>query len=104
MPDEIRSAGFTDLDVGTFHDMVKLRVDTFVVEQDAPYSDLDGRDNEPDAVHWWVERDSRVISVLRVLAEPDGSYRLGRVVTEPGHRGEGLSARLIEVAKQPNLP
>lgn len=92
------SARFSELDVGTFHDMVKLRVDVFVVEQDAPYPELDGRDDEPNTVHWWIERDGAVVSVLRVLDEGGGVSQIGRVVTAADHRGEGLSARLLEAA------
>ena len=98
MADEVRSAEFADLDVGTFHDMVKLRVDVFVVEQDAPYPELDGRDDEPGTVHWWIERDGEIVSVLRVLDEGGGISVIGRVVTAADHRGEGLSARLLNAA------
>ena len=100
MGDAVCSAKFADLDVGIFHDMVKLRVDVFVVEQDAPYPELDGRDNEPETVHWWIERDGEVVSVLRVLDEGDGVTCIGRVVTAADHRGEGLSADLVNAALQ----
>jgi len=95
MADVVLSARFADLAVGTFHDMVKLRVDVFVVEQDAPYPELDGRDDELGTVHWWIERDGVVVSVLRVLDEGGGVSCIGRVVTAADHRGEGLSALLV---------
>jgi len=98
MVDVVRSARFADLDVGTFHDMVKLRVDVFVVEQDAPYPELDGRDDEAATVHWWIERDGDVVSVLRVLDQGAGTVQIGRVVTAADHRGEGLSATLVTAA------
>ena len=98
MVDFVRSARFADLEVGTFHDMVKLRVDVFVVEQDAPYPELDGRDDESATVHWWIERDGDVVSVLRVLDQGAGTVQIGRVVTAADHRGEGLSATLLTAA------
>jgi ElaA protein len=98
MGDEIRAARFADLDVGTFHDMAKIRIDVFVVEQDAPYPELDGRDDERGTVHWWIERDGEVVSVLRVLDEGDGVACIGRVVTAAAFRGEGLSGALLNAA------
>ncbi|GAA4211647.1 GNAT family N-acetyltransferase [Actinocatenispora rupis] len=75
-----------------------MRVDVFVVEQDCPYPELDGRDTEPDALHLWYERDGAVAAYLRVLAEPDGGARIGRVCTSPDARGAGLAGRLIDAA------
>lgn len=95
----IRSARFEELPARTVHDLLQLRAEVFVVEQRCAYLDPDGRDVEPDAVHWWVEDpDGRVVACLRQLRDPDGSTRLGRIVTSPAHRGEGLAARLIEAA------
>lgn len=71
----------------------------FVVEQQSPYPDLDGRDLEPSTVHCWHEVDGDVVAALRVLAEDDGS-RIGRVVTAPHMRGRGLAGQLIREALQ----
>lgn len=98
MADVVHSSRFEDLDVQTFHDLLKLRIDVFVVEQAAPYSELDGRDCDAGTVHWWVERDGRVASALRVLEEADGAVSIGRVVTNSEHRGQGLSAALLQTA------
>ncbi|MEC7477022.1 MAG: hypothetical protein VYD65_03250 [Bacteroidota bacterium] len=38
-----------------WHAMVRLRVDVFVVEQDCPYPDLDGKDLR--AWHVWAEEE-----------------------------------------------
>jgi ElaA protein len=74
-----------------------LRVAVFVVEQRCPYLDLDGRDLEPGAEQRWVAGpDGEVLAALRALDEGDGATRIGRVVTDPRHRSEGLAARLIE--------
>jgi ElaA protein len=91
----VRSAALADIDPRTLYDLLRLRVDVFVVEQACPYPELDGRDAEPDAVHWWVEEDDAVLACLRVLTEPDDVHRIGRVVTAPAARGRGLAAVLI---------
>jgi ElaA protein len=95
----VHAAAFGDLDAATLYALLKLRVDVFVVEQNCPYPDLDGRDLEPGTRHLWCTDDAgEVTAYLRLLTEPDGSLRIGRVVTAVKARGEGLSARLMECA------
>ena len=92
----VRHAAWSDLDPVTLHELVRLRVDVFVVEQECPYPELDGRDVEPGTEHVWLASgDVPVAAYLRVLSEPDGSRRIGRVVTAPAARGAGLGAVLV---------
>ena len=44
---------FSELTTDELYDIIKLRVDVFVVEQNCPYAELDGLDK--DAVHVWIE-------------------------------------------------
>jgi ElaA protein len=96
--DVVHTATFADLDVSTLYRLLRLRVDVFVVEQACPYPELDGRDDEPGARHCWIERDGVPVASLRILSEPDGSARIGRVVTAVGRRGEGLAGVLLRHA------
>ncbi|MGC4896498.1 GNAT family N-acetyltransferase [Micromonospora sp. DT31] len=98
MPVEFHVAGFADLDARTFHDLLRLRIDVFVVEQSCPYPELDGRDVEPDTRHLWLTRDDAVLAYLRILADPDGVARIGRVVVAPTARGAGLAGALMAEA------
>jgi ElaA protein len=76
---------------------LKLRSDVFVVEQACPYPELDGRDAEAGTEHRWLEDDAgELVAYVRTLAEPDGTTRLGRVVTRPDARRGGLAKRLVE--------
>jgi ElaA protein len=93
----VRSAHFADLDAATLYDLLRLRVDVFVVEQTCPYPELDGRDREPGTVHLWVAHDGHPVSYLRILDDGDHA-RIGRVCTDRAHRGAGLSARLVAAA------
>jgi predicted GNAT family N-acyltransferase len=91
----LRRARFADLTPFEVYDLCRLRVDVFVVEQECPYPELDGRDTEPATEHLWFESDGRVVATIRVL--DDGATRtIGRVATAVGSRGAGLAARLIE--------
>ena len=95
----MHSAPFAALDVFTLYAVLRLRSDVFVVEQQCVYPDLDGRDTEPETVHVWLtDPAGSVTAYLRVLTEPDGTARIGRVVTDPAHRGQGLAARLLAEA------
>ncbi|MEW2474296.1 GNAT family N-acetyltransferase [Micromonospora gifhornensis] len=95
---QLRVAGFAGLDARTFHDLVRLRVDVFVVEQECAYPELDGRDVEPGTRHLWLARDGAVLAYLRILADPDGVARIGRVVVAPLARGAGHAGRLVVAA------
>ena len=96
----IHSAPTRDLDVVTLHDILRLRQDVFVVEQECAYADVDGRDLEPTTVQVWATDDDRagVLATLRVLVEPDGCARIGRVATAAQARGRGLAADLVAAA------
>jgi ElaA protein len=91
----LRRAAFAELTPFELYGLCRLRVDVFVVEQQCPYPELDGRDTEPATVHLWFEADGEVLATIRVL--DDGASRaIGRVATAAAARGQGLAARLIE--------
>jgi ElaA protein len=94
----LHTAQAGELDAATLYALLRLRTDVFVVEQACAYAELDGRDTEPGARHCWVDDAGRVVACLRLLAEPDGATRLGRVATARDRRGEGLGARLVDHA------
>lgn len=105
-----------DLTTAELYGMLRLRVDVFVVEQRCPYPELDGRDLAAGTRHIWAVTggtgaDGRVdggadragepgetVGCLRVLSEPDGTARIGRVCTAARLRGTGLGARLMHAA------
>ena len=93
----VRVAGFDDLDPRTAYLLWQLRQDVFVVEQECPYPDLDGRDLEPGARHLWVAEDGRPVGYLRMLEEA-AEWRIGRVLVAPSHRGRGIAEALMRVA------
>ena len=88
------------LDTRTAYDVWRLRQQVFVVEQDCPYPDLDGRDLEPTTRHvvlLYEDDDPVVVGTLRVLDDGDWA-RIGRVVVAPSARGRGLAALLMDEA------
>lgn len=90
----VRVLGFDELDARTAYDVWRLRQDVFVVEQECPYPDLDGRDVEPGTRHLLIADDDGLTGYLRVL--DDGAWaRIGRVVLRPDVRGHGLADVLL---------
>jgi ElaA protein len=88
----------SDLAPAALHGLLRLRVDVFVVEQRCAYAELDGRDLDPATVHLWVGAADAPLACLRLLAEPGGDRRIGRVCVAPAARGRGLARRLLAAA------
>jgi ElaA protein len=95
----VRCSSVADLDPTTLYRILRLRTEVFVVEQECPYPELDGRDLEPSARQLWIEgQDASVLATLRLLRDDDGVARIGRVATAPSARGEGLGGLLMRRA------
>ncbi|MCH1866158.1 GNAT family N-acetyltransferase [Nocardioides sp. CFH 31398] len=99
--------GFDELDGPTAYAVWRLRQDVFVVEQACAYPDLDGRDDEPGTRHVLLraadgsdgaDGPGRLVGYLRVLTDPDGVRRIGRVVLHRDARGRGLADPLVRAA------
>jgi ElaA protein len=96
---EVRRATGSTIASGDLYAALRLRAAVFVVEQHCLYLDPDGRDLDPSTQHLWLDDDDGAMaSYLRLLAEPDGSLRVGRVVTDPAHRGSRLADHLLDAA------
>ena len=92
---------FDDLAPRELYEMLRLRSEVFVVEQDCPYLDADGKDLQPGTLHLFGrDAQGELAAYLRLL--PAGvSYdepSFGRVVTSPRHRGLGLGDEMVRVA------
>jgi len=88
-----------DITAAELYAVLRLRAEVFVVEQDCPYLDPDGRDLEVGTTHLWLEEvEGGVAAYVRVLSEAGGGHRIGRVVTSPARRGKRLAGRLIDEA------
>jgi ElaA protein len=92
---------FTQLTTNELYDLLKLRIDIFVVEQNCFYPDLDDHDRHPDTLHFFCYQDSQMTAYLRIL--PKGlTYQdyisIGRVVIASNARGTGLGHDLMKEA------
>ncbi len=92
-----RSLTFAELDARALHDVLRLRQEVFVLEQDCAYPDIDGRDVEPGTHHVLLTEDGALLGYARVLDDGD-TWRVGRVVVHPEARGRGLARDLMQAA------
>jgi len=95
---DVRDATLAELDPATLYGILALRSAVFVVEQNCVFLDPDGRDLEPDARQLWIEHDGAVVATLRLVRDPDGSARIGRVATAVSARGARFAAALMRHA------
>jgi len=95
--ERVRRASFGDLTVNELYSILRLRSEVFVVEQACVYLDPDGHDTHPETQHLWIERDGSTVAYLRVIDERS-VRRIGRVVTHPDARNDGIAGRLLQHA------
>lgn len=91
---------YNELSLDEFHDLIALRIDIFVVEQDCPYSELDGKDKIADHLIG-LDENNRIIATARILP-PGAAYEfvaIGRVVVHESTRGTGAGHQLLEESK-----
>ena len=83
-----------DLTAKELYEILRLRVDVFVVEQKCSYSEVDGKDL--DAWHLWFEDEDGIAGYLRLLA-PGVSFKeasIGRVIAKK--RRCGIGSKLMQ--------
>lgn len=81
------------------YNIIKLRSEVFVVEQNCPYLDPDGKDEAAWHLSGFINGNV-LVAYARLLA-PGVSYdeaSIGRVVTSPAHRKDGYGKILMQKA------
>ena len=78
------------------NDIFSLRSEVFIVEQECPYQDVDGKDEIAD--HVMLHEGSELVGYARVF--PKNTYfreaSFGRAVVKKKNRGEGYGHLLVE--------
>jgi len=86
-----------ELSAVELYELLKLRVDVFVVEQACAYPELDG--NDADCLHLRLTDGTGLIACARLWRPtPDHLPRIGRVAVSPAHRGKRLGEALMREA------
>ncbi|NQV53823.1 MAG: GNAT family N-acetyltransferase [Flavobacteriales bacterium] len=77
-----------------WHQIMALRSDVFVVEQQCVYLDPDTKD--PEATHLLRKEGDALIAYLRIIQST--AWHIGRVVVKGSQRGAGIGKQIIEEA------
>lgn len=87
---------FNDLTPGELYNILQLRNEVFIVEQNCPYQDMDNKDIH--AHHLMGMKGEKLLAYARLLA-PGISYSessIGRVVSSPSARKTGMGKKLMQ--------
>ena len=88
---------YNDLSLNEFHDIIQLRIQVFVIEQNCPYQDLDGKDKK--SYHLFCRDGKGDIVATAHILPPGLSYSesaVGRVVIHEKLRGHGGGHQLMD--------
>ena len=88
---------FHQLTLDEFHDILQLRINVFVVEQNCPYSELDSKDKK--AYHLFCKNNKGEIIAYTRFFKPSDYYSeaaIGRVVVHQDYRNQKLGVQLIK--------
>lgn len=86
---------FNELTVEELYDILKVRSEVFVVEQNCVYNDQDGKDI--DSIHIMIKEGNKIMAYLRVI-KAGISYdnaSIGRVLVTSEARKKGLARKIV---------
>ena len=91
---ELHVKHYDELTKEELYDIIKVRLDVFVVEQQCTNQDIDGKDK--GAYHVWLSDDDGIVAYLRVLDRGVvfDDVALGRVLSTK--RRCGLGTRIVK--------
>ncbi len=89
---------FNELNAEEIYKILNIRNQVFIVEQQCPYLDCDGRDMK--SYHLFLENNNEIAAYLRII-EKGISYNeisIGRVLVNSKYRGKGLARDMMKKA------
>lgn len=89
---------FDELGTFTLFNLMKSRVDVFVVEQECAYPELDEIDIAENTLHVYAEVDGVISAYARCYIKQLNISAIGRVLISTEYRGRGLADRLMHTA------
>lgn len=88
---------FKDLSLNEFHDIIQLRINIFIVEQNCPYPELDNKDKI--AYHLFgINKENKIIAYTRIFKSGDyhKEAAFGRVVVHQNYRNQKIGHELVK--------
>jgi len=89
---------FEALSASELYQLLQLRSEVFIVEQNCVYQDIDGKDQK--ALHLIGEDDGKIVAYARLFKPKDyfNEASIGRVVVKPTYRDRKLGHILMREA------
>ena len=86
---------FSELDKEELYQILRLRSEVFVVEQDCVYQDIDNKDQI--AIHLFYKEEEEIIGYTRIFKKGDyyENPSIGRVVVSKNKRGKDLGKEIM---------
>ena len=87
---------FSELSTEEIYNILKLRSEVFVVEQNCVYQDIDEKDKK--ATHLFLEKNNDIIAYTRIFKKGDyyeENPSIGRVVVSKKERGKNLGKEIM---------
>ena len=86
---------YNDLSKDKFFDILKLRIEVFVVEQCCYYQELDDEDKE--AFHVSIYNDGIIVAVGRIIPNlSNKEVKIGRIAVKMEYRKKGLAYKMMK--------
>ena len=84
------------LTTSELYELLRIRSEVFVVEQDCVYQDVDN--NDQTAIHIWLTKGNKTVAMCRICPEGTklASTSIGRVITT--ERGKGYGMQIMKIA------
>lgn len=97
---ETYTKNFKDLNKNELYQLLALRAEVFVVEQDCAYQDVDGKDFK--ALHILGVEDDKLVAYARVFGPGDyfNEAGIGRIVVQKDYRSSGLGREIVLAAQK----
>ena len=89
---------FNELTTNELYDLLQLRSEVFVVEQDCVYQDLDGKDQK--ALHVIGTKNDKIVAYTRIFKAGDylAQASIGRVVVKDDERKHGYGYDIMNAS------
>ena len=87
---------FSELSTEEIYNILKLRSEVFVVEQNCVYQDIDEKDQK--ATHLFIEKNNEIIAYTRIFKKGDyheENPSIGRVVVSKKERGKNFGKEIM---------
>ncbi len=95
---KISTKTFDELTTTELYDLLQLRSEIFVVEQECVYQDLDGKDQK--AVHVIGTKNHKIVAYTRIFKAGDylAQASIGRVAVAAGERQHGYGLDIMKAS------